>query len=68
MPIIHKLPINLDNDDVHYEVLVNRQVKENKKYDTARNYDSFSIGSTVDHGAMAQWFIEGPITITTDPT
>ena len=27
MPIINRLPINLDNDDRHYEALVNRQAK-----------------------------------------
>ena len=47
MPIINRLPINLDNDDKHYEALVNRQAKTNKKYDTARNYYLFSIRSTV---------------------
>ena len=41
------LPINSDNDDEHYEVLVNRQAKNDKKYDTANNYDLFSIRSTV---------------------
>ena len=46
MPIINRLPINLDNDDDHYEVLVNRQANNDKKYDTARNYHLFSIGST----------------------
>ena len=47
MPIINRLPINMDNDDEHYEVLVNRQGKHDKKYDTARNYDLFSIWSNV---------------------
>ena len=47
MPIINRLPINLGNDDEHYEVLVNRQAQNDKKYDTGRNYDLFSIGSTV---------------------
>ena len=47
MPIINRLPINLDNDNEHYEALVNRQAKSYKKYDTARNYDLFSIGYTV---------------------
>ena len=37
MSIINRLLINLDNDDEHYEALVNRQAKNNKKYDTARN-------------------------------
>ena len=47
MPIIYRLPFNSDNDDEHYEALVNRQTKNDRKYDTAINYDSFSIGSTV---------------------
>ena len=42
-----RLPINLDNDDECYEALVNRQAKNDKKYDTTRNYYLFSIGSTV---------------------
>ena len=47
MPKIYRLPINSDNDDEHYEVLVNRQTNDCKKYDTARNYASFSVGSAV---------------------
>ena len=47
MSIINRLPIESDNDDEHYEVLVNRQAKYYKKYDTARNYDLFLIGCTV---------------------
>ena len=47
MLILNRLPINLDNDDEHYEVLVNRQTKNDKKYDNDRNYASFSIESTV---------------------
>ena len=35
MPTINRLPINLDNDDEHYEMLINRQAKNDKKYDTA---------------------------------
>ena len=27
MPIINRLPINLDNDEEHYEVLIIRQAK-----------------------------------------
>ena len=57
MPIINRLQINLDNDDKHYEELVNRQAKNNKKYDTARNYYLFSIGST----EVVQWE-DGPWT------
>ena len=48
MPIINRLQINLYNDGEHYEVLLNRQAKkEDKRYDTARNYDLLSIESTV---------------------
>ena len=47
MPIMNRLPINLDNDDEHYEALINRQTKNDKKYDPARIFDLFSIGSTV---------------------
>ena len=47
MPIIERLPINSENDDEHHEAFVNRQGKNDKKYNTARNYDLFSIGSTV---------------------
>ena len=47
MPIINRIPINSDNDDDHYEVLVKRQIRNNKNYDTTRNYDLFSVGSTV---------------------
>ena len=47
MPIINRLPINSDNDDVHFEALVNRKAKTDEKYGPARNYDLFLIGSTV---------------------
>ena len=58
MPIINKLPINFDNDNKLYEALINRKATNDKKYDTARNYDLFSIGST----AVAQWEDGGPRT------
>ena len=32
VPIMNRLPINSDNDDEHYETLVNRQAKNNNKY------------------------------------
>ena len=51
MPIINRTPINSDNNDDHYEVLVKRQIRNDKNYDTARNYDLFWIGSTV----VIQW-------------
>ena len=47
MPVINRIPINSDNDDDHYEALVRRQTGNDKNYDTARNYDLFSVGSTV---------------------
>ena len=47
MPTINRIPINSDNNDDHYEELVKRQIRNYKNYDTARNYDLFSIGSTV---------------------
>ena len=31
MPIINRLPINLDNDDEHYEALISRQAKTTRK-------------------------------------
>ena len=47
VPIINRIPINSDNDEDHYEALVRRQTRNNKNYDAARNYDLFSLGSTV---------------------
>ena len=41
------MPINIVNDDEHYKVLVKRQTKNDKKYDTARNYTLLPIGSIV---------------------
>ena len=51
MPIINRIPINSDNDEDHYESLVKKQTRNDKNYDAARNYDLFSIGSTV----AVQW-------------
>ena len=47
MPIINRLSINANNEDEHFEALVNKQTRNEKNYDISRNYDSFSIGSTV---------------------
>ena len=47
VPIINRIPIYSDNVDVHYGALVNRQIRNNKNYDTARKYDLFSVRSTV---------------------
>ena len=74
MPTINRLPINSNNDE-HYEALVTRQTRNDKNHDTARSYDSFSVGSTVvvkwEEGGpwtMGQWLEEVIITITMDLT
>ena len=47
MPIVNIPPVNLNNDDEHYEAVVHRQMKNYKNNDTFRKYASFSMGSTV---------------------
>ena len=47
MPIINRIPINSDNADDHYEALVKSQIRNDKNYDTARDCNLFSMGSTV---------------------
>ena len=47
MPIINRLPFNSNINNEHYEVMGNRQTRNNDNYDTFRSYDSFSIRSTV---------------------
>ena len=37
----------MDNDDEHHKALVKRQAKNDKKYDTARNYNLYLIGSSL---------------------
>ena len=51
---VNRLPINSNNDDNHYEALVNKQTKN---YDTFRNYASFSKGYTAvaQHEDGEQW-------------
>ena len=56
MPVINRLPINSDNFDDHYVALVRRQMRNDKIYDTTRNYDLFSIRST----AVVQQVDGGP--------
>ena len=51
MPIISTPPIGINNDEEHYEVLVNRQIKDGKHQGTPRNYVSILTGSTV----VVQW-------------
>ena len=59
MPIINRLPINLDNNDEHYEALVNRQAKNDTKYDTARNYDFF-FNRVYCSGSVKGWWTMDP--------
>ena len=52
------------NDKVHYEVLVNRQTKDDKNQGTPRNYVSIHTGSTVavqceDGGLWTHGTVEG---------
>ena len=47
MPIVNKPLINTNNDDEHYEALVNRQTRNDENYDTSRSYASFLIGPSV---------------------
>ena len=51
MPAINRSPINEDNDEDHYEVLVARQCKTDKIYDTLREYNLIPIGSAI----VVQW-------------
>ena len=46
MPALNRLPINTNNDDDHYETLMERQAKADKDYDTSRNYNSIPVVST----------------------
>ena len=48
---MNRLPINSNNDDEYYDLLVTRQTRNDKNYVTARSYDSLSIDSTV----TVQW-------------
>ena len=56
IPKIYRLEINPNNNDWHYEALVNRQTRNDKNYHTSRSYDSFSIGSS----EVVQWEDGGP--------
>ena len=47
MPILNRPPVHTNNNDDHYETLVERQAKADKYYDTLRNYNSIQMGSTV---------------------
>ena len=47
MPMINRIPISTDNDDEHHKVLAERQTKNDKNHDTARNYSILLTGSTV---------------------
>ena len=58
MPIINRIPISSDNSDDRHVALVKRKIRNDMNYDPARNYDLFSIGSTI----AVQWQDGGPWT------
>ena len=61
MPIINRLPMDIDKDE-HYEVLVNRQTKDDKNQGAPRNYDSIPTGSTVAvHHEEGGWWTHGTV-------
>ena len=45
--LLNSPSVNTDNDNEHYETLVQRQVKAAENYETLRNYNSIQLGSTV---------------------
>ena len=47
MPIFIRPSVNSNNDDEHYEALVERQMKNDKNHNTSGNYATFWLGSTV---------------------
>ena len=47
MPIINRILLSMDDDDEYHEALVEKQTKNDKKYDSARNYSIISTRSTV---------------------
>ena len=47
MPIINRPPVGRNNNKEHYEVLIERQMKDDKNKGTPKNYVSIPIGSTV---------------------
>ena len=53
LQVVNRVPINTNNDDDHYEVLMGRQEKADKKYNTLKNFNSFPMGST--SGSMRGW-------------
>ena len=64
MPIISRQPVSINDDEEHYEALVNRQTKNDKNQGTPRNNISISTGSTVvvqckDGGPWTHGTIEG---------
>ena len=64
MLIISRSPISVNNDEEHYEALVNRPVKDDKNQGTPRKYVSIPTGSTVavqckDGGPWTHGTLEG---------
>ena len=64
MPIINRPPVCIDNDQEHYEVIIKRQMKDDKSKGSPKIYVSIPMGSTVvvqqeDGGPWTQGTIEG---------
>ena len=47
MPILNIPPVIADNDDEHWETLVQRQLKADKNCDTLRNYNYIPVGTSI---------------------
>ena len=45
--VINRPPVGIDNEHEHYEVIVKRQMKDDKGRDTIKMYVSMPIWSTV---------------------
>ena len=59
MPVMYRSPINANNDDDHYEALVEIKTKCDKNYYTLKDYNFILIGYMLwfsekkrDHGPM----------------
>ena len=64
MSIISRPPVGVNNDEEHYEALVNRQTKDDKSQGTPRKYVSILTGYTIavqseDGGPWTHGTVEG---------
>ena len=57
MPIVNTPTAGIDNDEEHHEVIIKRQMKDDKNKSTSKSFVSIPIGSTVN-GSMGRW---GPV-------